>query len=460
MAWSVTTIPSTYILKNEYLIETDPDPKGQGQDGIETFDKTIFATVETDLIAAEPLFVGKTFSFYRSQIDALTSSDKIDTTVDFATDPSKNGFTFNAAENRWEQQIWVYVEDSVTTAIATCYGLYQIATLYVEKRPVFYDVILQESCDEQTPLDMYSEFDTSSLFSEFTTGPTGTVLQDTNKFKVEYTYVDDMGATVTLDPTLPSSFNTTDQTITITLTNKATNSALTAGVSTGTIEFKVYEQPVAYPSDPGVPGLYTFAECDDVASGADDDGKTIFDMSTIKTLLLTDLSGTYVAQDPNNFDFEFSVAGSPITLGSNYTAITGDQIDVTITNPLFTSCEETITIDFIVNPLPSFDIDDDTVVCLNPLPGQPVEIRTSNWNGGTTASIYNYSWTLDSDPSFSETTETIFVNTGGVYTVVVENPVTFCIRTKSITVSESEMASLDLDDDGSVTKVNMTILFK
>ena len=452
LAWSVTILPSTYILKDEYLIETDPDPKGQAQDGIETFDKTIFVNVETDLITAEPLFAGKTFSFYRSQRDALTSFGKIDTTVDFATDPSKSGFTFNATENRWEQEIWVYVEDSVTTAIATCYGLYQIATLYVEKRPVFYDVILQESCDEQTPLDMYSEFDTSSLFSEFTTDPTGTVLQDTNKFKVEYTYVDNTGTTVTLGPTLPTEFNTTDQTITVTLTNKTTNSALTAGVSTGTIEFKVYEQPVAYPSDPAVAGLYTFAECDDVASGADDDGKTVFDMSTIKTLLLTDLSGTYVAQNPNNFDFEFSVAGSPITLGSNYTAITGDKIDVTITNPLFTTCAETITISFTVNPLPSFDIDDDTVVCLNPLPGQPVEIGTSNWNGGTTASIYNYYWTLDSDPSFNETTETIFVNTGGVYTVVVENPVTLCTREKSITVSESEMASLDLDDDGSITK--------
>ena len=88
-------------------------------------------------------------------------------------------------------------------------------------------------------------------------------------------------------------------------------------------------------------------------------------MSTIKTDLLTDLSGTYPAQDPGDFDFEFSVAGSPITLGSDYTAITGDQIEVTITNPLFTSCEETITIDFVVNELPSFDIDDPTVICLN-----------------------------------------------------------------------------------------------
>ena len=54
---------------------------------------------------------------------------------------------------------------------------------------------------------------------------------------------------------------------------------------------------------------------------------------------------------------------------------------MTITNPLFTSCAETITIDFVVNELPSFDIDDPTVICLNPLPGQPVEIGTSkSWN--------------------------------------------------------------------------------
>ena len=447
LAWAVTTLPATYNLIDEYLIETDPDPKGQGQDGIETFDKSIFTTVQTDLIAAEPNFSGKTFSFYRSQNDALTSSDKIDDTVDFATDPAKNGFTFNTAENRWEQEIWVYIEDSVTTSIATCYGLYQIATLYVEKRPVFYDVVMQELCDAETPLDMYSLFDTSLLFSKFTKDPTGTVAQDTSLFTVEYTYVDDTGAAVTLDPTLPLSFNSDDQTITVTLTNNSTNSALAAGVSTGTIEFKVYQQPVAYPTDPSVTGVYTFEECDDLASGADDDLLTVFDMSTIKTDLLTDLSGTYPAQDPGDFDFEFSVAGAVITLGNDYTATTGDQIEVTITNPLFTSCAETITIDFVVNELPSFDIDDPTVICLNPLPGQPVEIGTLN----PKLPNYIYSWTYDQDPAFTANTETILVDKGGVYTVVAQDPVTLCTREKSITVTESEIASIDLDKDGDVT---------
>ena len=449
LAWSVTTLPAAYTLKDEYLIETDPDPKGQGQDGIETFGKSIFATVQADLIAAEPAFSGKTFSFYRSQNDALTSFNKIDTTVDFSTNEQTNaGFTFNTAENRWEQQIWVYIEDSVTTAIATCYGLYQIATLHVEKRPVFYDVTVQELCDEQTPLDLYSEFNTTSLFSEFTTDPTGTIAQNTSLFTVGYTYVDDTGAPKTLEPTLPSNFNTTDQTITVTLTNNSTNTTSAAGVSSGTIEFKVYQQPVAYPSDPSVPGVYTFEECDDDNDGLAV-GEEVFDMSSITTRLLTDISGTYAAQDPNDFDFEYSVAGTTITLGSDYTATTGDQIEVKITNPLYPVCEETITIDFVVNPLPSFDIDNTTVICLNLT--QPVEIGTSNWNGAADPSIYTYSWTLDSDPSFSETTETIFPVKGGIYTVVVEDPITFCTQTKSITVTESNIASIDLDDDGDVT---------
>ena len=104
LEWALTTLPTNYNLIDEYLVETDPDPKGQGQDGIETFDKTIFATVQAGLINAESRFSGKTFSFYRSQNDALTSSDKIDTTVDFTTDNQTNeGFSSNTAEKKIEK---------------------------------------------------------------------------------------------------------------------------------------------------------------------------------------------------------------------------------------------------------------------------------------------------------------------------------------------------------------------
>ena len=70
-------------------------------------------------------------------------------------------------ENRWEQEIWVYISNDITTAITTCFGLYQVGTLYIEKRPVFYDVADQELCDDAPDeLDTYSVFDTSLLFDE------------------------------------------------------------------------------------------------------------------------------------------------------------------------------------------------------------------------------------------------------------------------------------------------------
>jgi len=83
-------------------------------------------------------------------------------------------------------------------------GFIKSLLFMLKKDLCFMMLLMQELCDEQTPLDMYSLFDTSLLFSEFTIDPTGTVAQDTSLFTVEYTYVDDTGAAVTLDPILPS----------------------------------------------------------------------------------------------------------------------------------------------------------------------------------------------------------------------------------------------------------------
>jgi gliding motility-associated-like protein len=455
LAWSTTIIPPTYLQKEVHKISSTGALTGQGQNGIESFDKSIFSDIESELILAEPFFAGKTFSFYRTQDNALNFFAKIDKSIDFTTNPSNDGFTFNVTENRWEQEIWVYIEDDITTAITTCFGLYQVGTLYIEKRPVFYDVADQELCDDAPDeLDTYSVFDTSLLFDEFTINPSATLQQDPSLFDVQYSYIDDSGSAVVLDPNLPVNFNSNTQDVTVTLTNKTTNSSSPAGQSEGIIKFRVYKQPVAYPSDPTVAGIFTIEDCDDVASGADDDGETLFDITNIKDILLTDPSGTRPVQLSSDFDFVFTDGGgNPVTLTSDYRAKSGDQINVTITNPLSTlpdSCEETITIEFKVNPLPSYDMDDDTIVCLNPLPGQPVEIGTSNWNGGTDPLIYEYSWTFSGDPLFSENTPTIGVEKGGVYTVVVTDAITRCTRTKTITVTESEMASLDRDDDGNV----------
>ncbi|MDC0382592.1 hypothetical protein OAM57_00885, partial [Flavobacteriaceae bacterium] len=65
-------IPTTFPVIDEVLCETSTDPLGGGQDGYETFDKSIFSSIESDLITAEPLFgiFGTDISFYRSDADA------------------------------------------------------------------------------------------------------------------------------------------------------------------------------------------------------------------------------------------------------------------------------------------------------------------------------------------------------------------------------------------------------
>ena len=174
----------------------------------------------------------------------------------------------------------------------------------------------------------------------------------------------------------------------------------------------------------------------------------------------TDTSSTSV-QDFNDFEFNFSlydnndtlISGPSDSLDPKITAENGYYIITEISNPLSTalglSCESSARIDFIVNPLPSFDIDDEIIVCLNPLPDNPLEIGTSNWNGGNDPSIYNYSWSRADlngvdDIDYNENTETIKVDKGGVYTVIVEDPLTFCTRSKNITVTESEIAKITL----------------
>jgi len=89
----------------------------------------------------------------------------------------------------------------------------------------------------------------------------------------------------------------------------------------------------------------------------------------------TDTSSTAV-QDFNDFEFNFSLydnndvllSGPANTLDSKISAKDGYYIISEISNPLSTelglSCENSVRVDFIVNPLPSFDIDDPIVVCL------------------------------------------------------------------------------------------------
>ena len=457
LQWLPTTPPPGFdpTKHDQYTIETDPDPTGQGQDGVETFSNAFFAAIQNDIETLDPRLAGKSFAFYRSQRDAQIKDDEINTSIDFTTnpDPAKQGqwWDFNTAENRWEYHIWVYVSDAVTTAINTCYLLEKVATVYVEKRPIVYPVVDQELCDDGTTsgekLDKKSVFDTSAIFTELITDPLTGTAQNNTLFTVEYSYIDAAGnpATSSELPDSSNLFNSSSQTVTVTFTNNTTNTAGLPGSSTGTIDFIVYDTPVAYPTDTST-GIYEITECDDLASGADDDGATLFDITGLEDLLLTDPNGIDPAQVSANYDFIFTdSSGNPITLTSDYRAEDGDTIDVSITNPLFTSCSETITVVFTVNPLPTFTVDPDAIVCIGPT-AQPIEIGVDSF-----LDDYDYSWvyngTIYNNPApTSPNNDRILVDNGGTYEVTATDKITGCERTLSINVTESAIATITEDD--------------
>jgi gliding motility-associated-like protein len=476
---SYSQVPSdfaqTFIANNQndlYQSESDTDLTGQTQDGKEEFSTDIFNNIITELKIQAPLafdIPGINFEFYGSQRDATLRNNEIDIsqstytneveTPDIATGNLTSNYS--VIDNRWEQEIWVYIENTNLSIIqSSCVGLEHVTTLFVEKRPVIYDVDEQLLCDNETTLDMYSVFDTSTLQDLIlgnTTDSTILPFQDTSKFTIEYTYIDSDGTAVN-STTLPATINLTNQKIDIKLTN-------TVGVSQpfesiGSINFKVFQTPTPFSG-------IKIEECDDEESGADDDGISVFDidLDTFKrALFINPLDTTSPeVQDFNEFEFNFSlydnndvlISGPANSIDPKISVENGYYIISEISNPISTaftlSCESSVRVDFVVNPLPSFDIDDPIVVCLNPLPDNPLEIGTYNWNEGNDPTVYNYSWSrVDlngaQDTAYNETTETIKVDKGGVYTVIVEDAITFCTRSKSITVTESEMANISLDD--------------
>ncbi len=438
----ISQIPANFVKLESYLGESDPDLQGQSQDGFETFDKSIFTDIEAALKIAQPSFLdpGTEFVFYPSEDDAAyQTAEEIDKTKDFTTYVN-DGFSFNPALNRWEQEIWVYIKNTSLTLIQTsCVGLDHVATLYIEKRAIAYDVDIQEKCDEKPPFEYTATFDPEIAVTQLLTDPITGIEQDRTLYDFEYTYVDNTGATIS-SATIPNPFETSNQIITLRLTNINGN-ATPKPYSEGTFEYKIYQTPLAYSVEKNL--------CDDIDTGSDTDGESIFIMDNIKTLLLTDSTGTIPAQDFNDFEFTFEYNSAPWIFANTFQAKDGDQIIATITNPLFPTCNVTTTIDFVVNPLPEFTVDDDAIVCLN-LPPRRIGVESAkddytytwehtNLNGTTSAFAPN-------DPT-STNNDHILIGEGGTYHVTATTKDgTNCSRTLSIEVEESEIATVTLDD--------------
>ena len=400
-----STIKASFF-KNYY---TCMEPGNSATPGFSTFDKGVFADLETSLIAAHPTFSNNavTIQFYESEADAATKTNPIDKTVDYT----------NSTPN--SQEIWVAVDATGLNKI-NCLGLKQIANLIVEPLPVLSPVVIPRQCDGDSPLDLDSQdesfpFDTSTLMSQ--------LFAAQDPAKVTVTFYDENDVLIDTD-NFPAVFNSPTQTIRAKVENKPSNVNPSCYLE-AFIDFVVDDSPEVGPAN--IPEL-----CD--SSDGVIDGKASFDTSQLNANLLLGQSNmelNYLTRDG---------AGNETPLGDSLPNPFSTQTTTVIAqiyNPLNPTCALEKYIQFQVNENPTFELPEKQVYCLNL---GPDIIYTTN-----PSATYNYSWTRNGTV-LSQTTQNININQGGTYTVTASDPVTGCSASKTIEVSESELPLFDASD--------------
>ncbi len=379
-------------------LESTNDPKGQTQTAVETFDSSVFTNI-IDELKEIPEFQesGLVFYFYRSQnhMDNFQGSSdpniiysSKDPVASYTIDPqdedsandNEDGFRFNEAKQRWEQDIFLYVRNENLVQqdnITNCVGEEKVATLFVERKPIAYDVDVLQECDDfesGTEFDGIAGFDTTSIINTLITNPTtGVVDQDPGRFDIIFSYDKEGNDPITDFSSI--NFESTTQTIYVTMVNKFTETLdgsgnPTYGQSSTEIEFEVYKNP-AYGQDiVEESGKYLYKQFvafegnDETDESLFNDGEAFFDLTGIEEKLIDQ------NQDVADFTFTFNPTPSDFT---KYTATDTSEIEVTIynntydTDPSVPYCEKKVIIDFTVLQRPDFDVDDSTptiYVCL------------------------------------------------------------------------------------------------
>jgi len=419
-------ISENFIQENNTIYSICEDSDAGSQDGLSVFSNEVLTEVYNKLINSNPKFDDQRIkvTLHTNSEDGLTGENPIDINSNFST------VTPNT------QEIWARVVNVDITEF-TCLGYEQVATLYVEPRPIANAVTIDRQCDGDSPDDLDSQdgkypFDVSLIESQV-------ILDQTD---VSVSYFDKDGNEI--QNFGQSLFLTESQTITI-IVEKETryNDIINPDglcYDETTLEFLVDDSPEAYP-------VIIAPHCDGDDGGIDNDGYDTFDTSEVITTILTNPE-TGVTQDITKLEIEFTFVdenGNTITnsqLPNPFITAT-QTVTFTVENPLNTNCIITDEIDFVVNPLPEFTVDDDTIVCLN-LPAIPIGVTSSE-------AEYTYSWVhedLNGNSSpFPSTEDTIFVGVGGTYYVTATTTDgTNCSRTLSINVEESIIATITLDD--------------
>ncbi|SNR54022.1 Ig-like domain-containing protein [Lutibacter flavus] len=381
-----TQIPSDFHLEY-YLCEDYPS---NDQDGSTTFN---FSDAEQKLIDTKPLFSSQEvrISYFESLEDALSEINAIPDISNY-----KN-------TTPWEQEIYIRIDSDDVNA---CLGLNHVITLYVEPLPVANPVTIDRQCDDDQ--DGLFPFDVSTIEE--------TVRNEQTDITISY--FDEAGNS--LPSPLPNPFLTKSQVITIKVEN-STSTISPACFDETTLEFIVNDAPEIYP-------VIIEPLCDD---GEDTtDGFSSFDTSTIETKLL----GGQTSMEVFYFDSNNNPLPSPLP---NPFITKTQVISVEIQNPINPTCSISTTLNFVVNPLPSFEVLPEQILCLNT---PPTVLEPINPDGN-----YTYEW-FDSNGSIVSNQTSYPTFEGGFFTVIATSNLGCESLPRTIFVEKSDVANIDLDD--------------
>ena len=438
---AASQISKTFMKDNDTFYALCDDSPALTQDGIATFSSDILKDVKQKLIASNAKFSAQNIrvTLHTKSEEALSGENPIDVENDFTN------------INPTIQPIWARIVN-IDISVFECLGFEQVATLYVEPKPIANAVTIAKQCDGDSVLDLDPQdgkfpFDTSTIQSTLVGSQTNVTT---------YYYLPD-GTLIGNE--LPNPFLSTSQTIDI----KIELASSLGGVSnpdglcfdTTTLEFVVNDSPQAYP-------VTIAPQCDD---GTDDsDGFSEFDTSNVLNTLLTNPS-TGITQSKYTVSFSYKddkgVSQTAATLPNPFNTTT-QTVTATVTNPLNTTCVITKNIEFVVNPLPLFERADNTsIVCLN-LDPIPIGVKASD------SRSYTYTWTRNGTAfptNVSGVDSTILIGLGGEYEVTAKTTDgTDCTRSLKFTINESKLATVlrkdivveDLTEDNNNTITILT----
>lgn len=407
---AASLIPDDFMM--EYLNCDDTDPFNQK--GLSTFPASVIDEIKTSLINTDPKFSAQAIEidFFYSKEDALTTTNGI-----------KEGLSFKTQTPN-SQEIWALITNKNVNTIE-CLGLKQVATLYVDPVAIPYPITIDRQCDGNSDLDLDSEdgkfpFDSSTVDEQLIQNQEGVTA---------YYYAEDGSF---IGNSFPKLFESTTQTISVYLEKETLHpnlSRINPDCKTTTSFDLIVDD------SPQLPKPITFRICDN--GDSDIDGIGEFDTTGLHEQLVNNqdlMTIKYLDQNSNEL---FDVFPNSYTTENRI-------IDVVLKNPLNGDCTAFTQLNFIVDELPVFEVEQSIILCYNIGFINIGLISKDSRN-------YSYSWSYTSPNGLSEpiyeTTNRIDATRAGIYELTLTTTDgSFCQRTRPIEVNASNIASVKYED--------------